>query len=438
MVYNGVDAALFRPGDRGEARRRLGLDPDRTALLYVGNLLPVKGGDVLIDACARLLARGADFDLHVVGKGPLRPELERMAREKGLGERTRFHGVIPHDQLPDWFRAASALILPSRSEGVPNVLLEAAACGTPFVATAVGGVPEVAHLGDSRLAPPEDPVGLADGIEELISRPPSGSGGASVGRGHTDAARELVAVFAAALGRQSASVRYFVQYRVGEGEMTSRAGSRFRQIMRWGLATALPRRAFITSGPRGSGAVCLTFDDGPHPVLTPQLLDLLAEHKVPATFFLIGQEAEKYPDVVRRMTAEGHAIGNHSYSHPARELLSGRQAADEVARGSEVLAAILGASPTLYRPPRGKVTAGDLWRLRRLGLTTVLWNVDPKDYAKKTPGEVRDWFGARPLRAGDLVLLHDIHPHAAEVLPDLIAATRGRGLRFTTVAEWTT
>lgn len=204
VVYEGIDAALFCPGDRGEARRRLGLDPDRTILLYVGNLLPVKGGDVLIDTCARLLARGVEFDLHVIGNGPLRPTLERMARAKGLDGQTRFHGVIAHDQLPDWFRSASVLVLPSRSEGVPNVLREAAACGTPFAATAVGGVPEIAHLGDSRLAPPEDPMRLAEVIEELISRPPSCSAGASADRGHSEEARELVAVFEAALGRQSA------------------------------------------------------------------------------------------------------------------------------------------------------------------------------------------------------------------------------------------
>jgi glycosyltransferase involved in cell wall biosynthesis len=205
VIYNGVDAEVFRPGDRAEARRRLGLDPDRTALLYVGNLLPVKGVDVLIEAAVALDARGLDFDLHVVGKGPLRPALEARARQAGLGERVRFHGVVPHDRLPDWFRAASAFVLPSRSEGVPNVLLEAAACETPFVATAVGGVPEVAHLGVSRLAPPEDPGALANAIEELVSssQRPTGAG---VGRTHADAARELVAVFEAALGRVTPEV----------------------------------------------------------------------------------------------------------------------------------------------------------------------------------------------------------------------------------------
>jgi glycosyltransferase involved in cell wall biosynthesis len=202
VIYNGVDAEVFRPGDRAEARRRLGLDPHRTALLYVGNLIPVKGVDLLIEACIALAARGLDFDLHMVGKGALRPAMEARVRQAGLGVRVRFHGVVPHDRLPDWFRAASAFVLPSRSEGVPNVLLEAAACGTPFVATAVGGVPEIAHLGASRLAPPEDPSALVDAIGELLASGPRPAG-AGVGRTHAVAARELVAVFEAALGRMS-------------------------------------------------------------------------------------------------------------------------------------------------------------------------------------------------------------------------------------------
>ncbi len=205
VIYNGVDAAVFHPGDRGAARRRLGLDPDpdRPALLYVGNLLPVKGPDVLIEACGRLAARGAGFDLHVVGKGPMRPALERLAAERGVGGRVRFHGVIAHDRLPDWFRAATALVLPSRSEGVPNVLLEAAACGTPFVASRVGGVSEVAHLGVARLAPPADPAGLADAIAEVLTRPPAPPAEVRSGRTHADAAGELAAVFEAAIGRPS-------------------------------------------------------------------------------------------------------------------------------------------------------------------------------------------------------------------------------------------
>jgi glycosyltransferase involved in cell wall biosynthesis len=198
LVYNGVDAEKFHPGDRAEARRRLGLDPARPVVLYVGNLYPVKGPDVLIEACGRLAAGGTEFDLHVIGQGTLQKSLEARTGALGLATRSLFHGPLPHERLPDWFRAANLLVLPSRSEGVPNVLLEASACGTPYVATAVGGVPEIAHLGRSLLVPPENPARLADGIRDVLARPPAASAGEAAGRTHADAARELAAVLAAA------------------------------------------------------------------------------------------------------------------------------------------------------------------------------------------------------------------------------------------------
>jgi peptidoglycan/xylan/chitin deacetylase (PgdA/CDA1 family) len=209
-----------------------------------------------------------------------------------------------------------------------------------------------------------------------------------------------------------------------------------RQAARRGLAAALPRRLYLTSGPRHNRDICLTFDDGPHPEHTPRLLDRLGELSVPATFFLIGREAEKYPDLVRRMAAEGHGVGNHTYSHPARVATSARQWTADVARGEEVLAGILGWQPSLFRPPHGRVTAGDLWGLWRRGRTVVLWSVDPKDYSKPEAEAVRDWFRERPLGAGDLVLFHDNHTPAAAVLPELVVAARSRGFSFTTVDVW--
>jgi peptidoglycan/xylan/chitin deacetylase (PgdA/CDA1 family) len=211
----------------------------------------------------------------------------------------------------------------------------------------------------------------------------------------------------------------------------------FRQAARRSLAAALPRRVFLTHGPRGSGEVCLTFDDGPHPEYTPRLLDVLGELGVPATFFIIGQEAERYPDLVRRMAAEGHAVGNHSQTHPARGTIGPREAAQEVARCTRTVAEILGRPPRLYRPPHGKVTVRDLWRLWRGGMSVVLWNVDPRDYSRRNATEVTDWFAGQTITAGDVVLFHDTHPHAVEVLPKLVRDARAAGYSFTTVEAWT-
>jgi peptidoglycan/xylan/chitin deacetylase (PgdA/CDA1 family) len=110
---------------------------------------------------------------------------------------------------------------------------------------------------------------------------------------------------------------------------------------------------------------------------------------------------------------------------------------EELVGGAKAIENVLNKSPRLYRPPNGKLTAGDLWRAWQRGLTTVLWNVDPKDYNKQTAREVWTCFEEHPLQAGDLVLFHDNHPHAIAILPKLIATCRSRGLEFTTVDSWT-
>jgi len=170
VVRRGVNLDRFCAGDRASARARLGWDPVRRALLWVGRMSPEKGLDVLIDACARL-PRSLDFSLYLAGDGPLRGELLEHVRRAGLAQRIVFAGTVPHGALPDWFRAADVTVLPSRSEGVPNVLLESIACGTPFVASDVGGVAEIADPRADRLTPAGDADALAAAIGEVLSRP---------------------------------------------------------------------------------------------------------------------------------------------------------------------------------------------------------------------------------------------------------------------------
>ncbi len=209
-----------------------------------------------------------------------------------------------------------------------------------------------------------------------------------------------------------------------------------RQAIRRGLAVTLPSRLFLTHGPRLGRSVCLTFDDGPDPVWTPALLDVLRDCRVQATFFVIGEKVERHPEIVLRMVAEGHCVGNHSFYHTDPASTSTRQLIDEVHRTRVLLAGLLGSDVTLFRPPHGRLTAWKLSRLWGARQTVVLWNVDPKDFARTTAREVHDWFEARALRGGDLVLLHDRVPHAIEIIPNLVERARASGLTFATVADW--
>jgi teichuronic acid biosynthesis glycosyltransferase TuaC len=166
----GIDSAVFSRGDQSGARRRLRIPCAGRVLVWVGWMVPVKGLDVLLESCALLQARGVDYHLYLVGDGPLRKDLIAQSLAHGLSGRITFVGPKLHDELPDWYRAADITVLPSRSEGLPNVLRESLACGTPFVASDVGGIPEIAESTSCLLVPAENPQALADAIAQALER----------------------------------------------------------------------------------------------------------------------------------------------------------------------------------------------------------------------------------------------------------------------------
>jgi glycosyltransferase involved in cell wall biosynthesis len=171
--HQGIEKDRFYPGDRRQARIKLGLSVDARALLWVGRLVHVKGVDVLLQACASLRGRLA-VHLYLVGDGPLRAALQAQAAKLGLGGTVSFLGSRPGNELPDWYRAADLTVLPSRSEGLPNVLRESLACGTPFVASRVGGISEIAQEPWDQLVPCEDQAALTAAIHRALQQPPSG------------------------------------------------------------------------------------------------------------------------------------------------------------------------------------------------------------------------------------------------------------------------
>jgi glycosyltransferase involved in cell wall biosynthesis len=190
VVYDGVDPTLFLPGPQVIARARVGVADGGPLVLFVGNLVPVKGLDVLIEACG--LMPGVRAAL--IGDGPLRPALQQQIDRLGLTGRVRLLGPRPLTDLPDWYRAADVFALPSYSEGVPNVLLEAAACRTPYVASPVGGIPEIVDRELGCLVPPGDAGRLAQALHGVLAagRP---SAAARPVRTRAEAVREVADLF---------------------------------------------------------------------------------------------------------------------------------------------------------------------------------------------------------------------------------------------------
>ena len=187
-------------------------------------------------------------------------------------------------------------------------------------------------------------------------------------------------------------------------------------------------------------AVALTFDDGPGPE-TERILDVLAEHRICATFFMIGCHVERFPQTARRIVAGGHEIGNHSYSHAIYLYRSAAETRRQLERAQAVIAATTGVAPKIARPPCGVRTFAYFRAARELGLRTVQWDVAGFDWKWLSAGEIAREV-LRKARAGSIVLLHDgdserKHDRHATVaaLPLIIEGLRARGLRIVPLSQ---
>jgi glycosyltransferase involved in cell wall biosynthesis len=173
VQHNGVDGARFRIRDRAEARKSVGIEHDRPVIGYVGNIRPVKGSDVLIEAMDHLVKQlgNTEAELWIVGSGEIEAQVRARTTALGLDSRVRFLGRQPHEAIPRWMSAVDVFCLPSRNEGCPNVILEALASGKPVVASRVGGIPELLTDGENGyLVPAEDPAALAGALAKALGR----------------------------------------------------------------------------------------------------------------------------------------------------------------------------------------------------------------------------------------------------------------------------
>lgn len=199
----------------------------------------------------------------------------------------------------------------------------------------------------------------------------------------------------------------------------------------------------ISRGARDSACVALTFDDGPDPEVTPQVLDVLARHRAHASFFVIGKAFVSQPDLARRMLAEGHLIGNHSWQHSRwQNFHLFRWQQRELEQSEQALAALPGGGQSLlYRPPVGLKRPELARALWQHGVTLVAWSLHSRDTFARDPARVARRVLAK-VRAGDIVLLHDGHDlgrRRREICVPavnlILEGLRARGLRCVTLSE---
>ncbi|RBP41218.1 peptidoglycan/xylan/chitin deacetylase (PgdA/CDA1 family) [Roseimicrobium gellanilyticum] len=181
--------------------------------------------------------------------------------------------------------------------------------------------------------------------------------------------------------------------------------------------------------------IAITFDDGPHPTNTPRLLNILAQRNIKATFFVVGQLAKEYPQIIRRILAEGHEIANHTLTHPTLTKVSDDRIRRELGETHKALVDIAGYHTRLFRPPGGATNARlKEWFHNEYGYSTILWTVDPQDWKRPGVSVVTSRLvnGARP---GAILLCHDLHAPTVDAMPGTLDQLLAKGFKFVTVSQ---
>jgi len=181
--------------------------------------------------------------------------------------------------------------------------------------------------------------------------------------------------------------------------------------------------------------VAMTFDDGPHPELTPKLLDMLKARNIKATFYVVGRNVDAYPEIMKRIVAEGHEVGNHTYTHPSLTKIGRDGVKSQIDRSTAAIRKTAGVTPTNMRPPYGATNATLNRRMNdEFGLKVIMWSVDPQDWRYRNADRVANHIiqNAKP---GDIILAHDIHPSTIAAMPRTLDTLTQKGFRFLTVSE---
>ncbi len=248
--------------------------------------------------------------------------------------------------------------------------------------------------------------------------------------------RIAVAVLAALVAIES--VRWFLRVSTPHPTLVEPTTSLHRAIGKGPLVRMARVIEKLKPAPRSSGErlIALTFDDGPYPIYTPMLLDELERLHVRATFFLIGRDAALWPQLARRIAADGNEIGDHTQTHPDLDHETSAQVRRELVDGRNTLLRITGdrSAAALFRPPHGRYTAATLRVAQELGMKTIFWSDDPGDWRELSAREIEAHIAAHATEP-EILLLHSGKRTTVKALEKIVPAFRRAGYRFVTVGE---
>lgn len=189
----------------------------------------------------------------------------------------------------------------------------------------------------------------------------------------------------------------------------------------------LPNGLFLNHGKKNSKSLYLTFDDGPVQGITEELLELLEQYKVKATFFTLGSQINKSPDLLKRIHEQKHTIANHSYSHPNFTKLSSETMLEQISTTNEAIKKTTQQNCRLFRAPQGRWNIRLLFELFCLKMTAVHWSRDSMDFLKEQPEKIVKRFIDDPVKNGDIILFHDDDSRCIEALKTLIPHWQSQG-----------
>lgn len=194
------------------------------------------------------------------------------------------------------------------------------------------------------------------------------------------------------------------------------------------------------SGDKNIKQAALTFDDGPDNIYTPKILDILKENNIKATFFIVGTRAQANPQMVKRILDEGHAIGNHSWSHPELDKLSPDKVKYEIKKTDDILETMIGFHPSIVRPPYGEADKKVVEEVASMGFKIVDWSVDTRDWAGTSPKLIMDCVKLE-LKPGAIILQHCAGgkkgklENTVTALPEIIRYLKSEGYSFARIPE---
>ena len=206
----------------------------------------------------------------------------------------------------------------------------------------------------------------------------------------------------------------------------------------WTSFSWVEKYNYAFSGPYNRAAVALTFDDGPDPVFTPAILDKLNKYGVKATFFLLGVNIEKFPELVKRISAEGHVIGNHTYSHPKLVQVSDEDYHHEIQKSDELIEKLAGYKPKFFRPPYGSINENQLRWATEQGMMVTQWSVDTLDWQGLDAAKITATVAANVL-PGSIILQHNAPgvplQGSVDALDQIIPQLQEKAARFVTLPD---